>query len=238
MATWVNFCRTQQGFALDTKVSSGVTSLKITKAMSAAGRVNPLLLKEQSALTDERQVLELMDIQTTEDPTEFVLPIKLLNKGIGKKYSMYQLGIFADDPDSGEILYMICQTSTEEGEEIPSEAEQPGFTIQWNYKIKTADVSQVTVEVTEVGLLTIDEANRLYVNKEAFEEYSRADIDCGIWSEVSQVALHNLSAHTHLNLNVDGNTDSLDMVCSDDDLSEHVVNPNAHPNLNIDGNDN
>ena len=56
-----------------------------------------------------------------------MLPVKLSNEGIDLKYSMYQIGVFADDPDEGEILYMICQTSTEEGEEVPSEKRTARF---------------------------------------------------------------------------------------------------------------
>ena len=85
-----------------------------------------------------------------------MLPVKLSNEGIDLKYSMYQIGVFADDPDEGEILYMICQTSTEEGEEVPSEKKNsPLFSIQWNLKIKVSDTDDVVVQVAlDVGMIT------------------------------------------------------------------------------------
>lgn len=163
MATWIDFTRTNQGLALDAKLTGGTTPLRITKAMSASGKVSYMKLKEQTELTNPVQTLSILEKQYGEDNTSFVLPIKLLNTGLTTKYNMYQLGIFAEDPDLGEILYMICQTSTESGEEIPTEAEQPGFSIQWNHKIQFADATNVEVSVTEVGTLTQEEAAVTYL---------------------------------------------------------------------------
>ena len=163
MATWIDFTRTNQGLALDAKLTGGTTPLRITKAMSASGKVSYMKLKEQTELTNPVQTLSILEKQHGEDNTSFVLPIKLLNTGLTTKYNMYQLGIFAEDPDLGEILYMICQTSTESGEEIPTEADQPGFSIQWNHKIQIADATNVEVSVTEVGTLTQEEAAVTYL---------------------------------------------------------------------------
>lgn len=165
MATWVNFIRTNQGLNLDTKVAAGSTELTITKAMSASGKVNSTLLREQTALTNPQQTLALQNKQVIEGENAFILPVKLTNSGLSAGYSMFQLGIFAQDPDLGEILYMICQTSTESGEEIPKAADQPGFSIQWNLKIKISDAGSVTIEVSEVGSITQDEADARYSMK-------------------------------------------------------------------------
>lgn len=162
MATWINFIRTNQGLNLDTKVAAGSTELTITKAMSASGKVNSALLREQTALTNPQQTLALQNKQVIEGENAFILPVKLTNSGLSAGYSMFQLGIFAQDPDLGEILYMICQTSTESGEEIPKATDQPGFSIQWNLKIKISDAGSVTIEVSEVGGITEEQADARY----------------------------------------------------------------------------
>lgn len=166
MATWINFCRTEQGKALDAKLMSREEPLKITKAMSGAESVNPLLLSSLKELPSPRQTLMLSDKLFTDDPTEFILPIMLQNKGLTESYKMYILAIYAEDPDLGEIIYMVCQTTTEGGEEIPSEKAQPAFSIQWNHVIKTDDASKVTVEVPEAGLLTENVAEQRYAKIE------------------------------------------------------------------------
>ena len=162
MATWIDFIRTNKGLALDAKLISRTLPLTITKAMSGEGRVSPLLLREQTELALPKQILSLGEKQQTDDYAAIMLPVKLSNEGIDLKYSMYQIGVFADDPDEGEILYMICQTSTEEGEEVPSEKEQPAFSIQWNLKIKVSDTDDVVVQVADVGMITQDEADKRY----------------------------------------------------------------------------
>lgn len=170
MATWVNFCRTEQGKALDAKLVNGDMPLRFTKAMSGSEKVNPVLLPTITELPSPKQTLTLSDKLYTDDPTEFILPVMLQNKGLEEPYKMYTLALYARDPDLGEIIYMVCQTTTEEGEEIPSEVNQPAFSIQWNHVIKTADASQVTVEVPETGLLTESIAEQKYAKIEVVEK--------------------------------------------------------------------
>lgn len=237
MATWVNFIRTNQGLGLDAKLMGGTAPLRITKAMSGAGKVNPLLLREQTELTITKQVLDLDEKQDTGDPDSFILPVKLSNEALDAGYVMYQLGLFAEDPELGEILYMICQTSTIEGEAIPSESEQPAFTMQWNLKIKVSDAPGVTIQVSNVGMITHEEADQRYVSKYDFEVLKVSDIDCGSWEE-TPVTFHNASAFAHQNLSLDGNKNDADTVVADSELHLHEMDPNAHQNLNVDGNNN
>ncbi len=162
MATWVDFCRTEQGKALDAKLIERQLPLKITKAVSGAERVSPTALPALTELPAPKQILILSDKMKTDDPAEVILPVMLQNKGLTESYRMYLLAIYAEDPDLGEIIYMVCQTSGEEGEEIPKESLQPAFSIQWNYVIKVSDASKVTVEVPEAGILTEMVADQKY----------------------------------------------------------------------------
>lgn len=229
MATWIDFIRTNKGLALDAKLISRTLPLTITKAMSGEGRVSPLLLREQKELALPKQILSLGEKQQTDDYAAIMLPVKLSNEGIDLKYSMYQIGVFADDPDEGEILYMICQTSTEEGEEVPSEKEQPAFSIQWNLKIKVSDTDDVVVQVADVGMITQDEADLRYVQKDE-------DLDMGHFTDETPVMLHAASPNAHQNLNIDGNAGATSGL--DEGLATHLINPDAHQNLNVDGNNN
>lgn len=205
MATWINFCRTEQGKALDAKLMSREEPLKITKAMSGAESVNPLLLSSLKELPSPRQTLMLSDKLFTDDPTEFILPIMLQNKGLTESYKMYILAIYAEDPDLGEIIYMVCQTTTEGGEEIPSEKAQPAFSIQWNHVIKTDDASKVTVEVPEAGLLTENVAEQRYATKSHRHERAEIDglenldIDLGHFGDEAQIEVHNAAEYTRRN---------------------------------------
>lgn len=242
MATWVNFCRTEQGKALDAKLVNGDIPLRFTKAMSGSEKINPVLLPTLTELPGPKQTLTLSDKLYTGDPTEFILPVMLQNKGLAESYKMYILALYAEDPDLGEILYMVCQTTTEEGEEIPSEANQPAFSIQWNQTIKTADASKVTVEVPEAGLLTEHIADQKYALKDHRHDVYEIDglenlnIDLGYFDDETQLQSHNTSEYAHQNMILSGNDSEL--LASDEasDLQAHMTNPLAHSNLKVDGN--
>lgn len=177
MATWVDFCRTERGKALDAKLIEKQLPLKITKAVSGAEKVSPTALPALTELPAPKQTLILADKLKTDDPAEVILPVMLKNKGLTESYRMYILAIYAEDPDLGEIIYMVCQTSGEDGEEIPKESLQPAFSIQWNYVIKVSDVSKVTVEVPEAGLLTETVADQKYAAKDQI--YAGAEAPAG-----------------------------------------------------------
>lgn len=242
MATWVNFCRTEQGRVLDAKLVNGSIPLRFTKAMSGSEKINPVLLPTLTELPGAKQTLTLSDKLCTDDPTEVILPVMLQNKGLAESYKMYILGLYAEDPDLGEILYMVCQTTTEEGEEIPSETNQPAFSIQWNHVIKTADASKVVVEVPEAGLLTEHIADQKYALKSHrhdvydIEGFENLNIDLGYFDDETQLQSHNLSEYAHQNMVLNGN--EIETLASGEtsDLQTHMTDPLAHPNLKVDGN--
>ena len=242
MATWVNFCRTEQGKALDAKLVNGDMPLRFTKAMSGSEKVNPVLLPTITELPGSKQTLTLSDKLYTDDPTEFILPVMLQNKGLEESYKMYTLALYARDPDLGEIIYMVCQTTTEEGEEIPSEVNQPAFSIQWNHVIKTADASQVTVEVPEAGLLTEHIADQKYALKAHHHETTdihgieNLNIDLGHFDDESQLQIHSMEEYAHQNMTLNGNDSEAVAAGEASDLQAHMINPLAHPNIKVDGN--
>lgn len=174
MATWTNFCRTQQGKALDMKLISKEQSLRLTKAIAGAGRIDSAQLVSLVQQPEPKQQLVLLDKETNTDAAEITLPVLLTNKGLTESYHMQTLGIYAQDPDLGEILYMVSQTLAEEGEEIPTEAQQPAFSIQWNLCIKVSDTENVTVEVPQAGVLTELAADRRYAKAADFAELAES----------------------------------------------------------------
>lgn len=177
MATWMHFCRTQQGKNLDLKLMGGETPLTITKAMSGGERVSAAQLTALTALPSPKQQLTLSDRLMDESIAQMTLPILLTNAGLSESYRMYTLGIYAQDPDLGEILYMVSQTETEEGEEIPAETQQPAFSVQWNLCIKVSDAENITVEVPQAGVLTEAVADRRYAKLIDMETLSEALAD-------------------------------------------------------------
>ena len=102
MAEWSNATMTDIGADLQAKVNAGKTKLTFTKIKVGSGvnATNPL------ALTDV--------ISSKWETTNFVVKQEgkivsvdtfITNKGIKEAFRMSEIGLFANDPDKGEILY-------------------------------------------------------------------------------------------------------------------------------------
>ena len=102
MAEWSNATMTDVGAALQAKVNAGKTKLTFTKIKVGSGvnATNPL------ALTDV--------ISSKWETTNFVVKLEgkivsvdtvITNTGIHEAFRMSEIGLFAQDPDKGEILY-------------------------------------------------------------------------------------------------------------------------------------
>ncbi len=121
---------TAAGTALKAKTEAGLGDipLTITRIMAASGQsADPLHL---TALTEERQAFTVKRQES--DGANTVITVELINDRAGGGYPLTQIGIFALDPDEGEILYRISQY--ERPLWVPSPAErrwvyEPTFTI-------------------------------------------------------------------------------------------------------------
>ena len=117
MAEWSNATMTDVGAALQAKVNAGKTKLTFTKIKVGSGvnATNPL------ALTDV--------ISSKWETTNFVVKIEgkivsvdtvITNTGIHEAFRMSEIGLFAQDPDKGEILYAYL--TDPEPDRMPAES--------------------------------------------------------------------------------------------------------------------
>lgn len=166
MATWGTNTKTMKGLALDQKLLASSLPLKLKAAVSGAGKVNPTQLMRQTEVLEPKQVLEMRPPKLIdgEVPTAEI-PIMLTNKGLSEEYTLYQVGIYAEDPDEGDILYIIGQSDISSGEIVPAEAEMPGYSITWNFAINVSKASSVEVMINEAGKLTLSQADERYAMK-------------------------------------------------------------------------
>lgn len=164
MNVWRNAVITDNGLNLLAKLTQG-SSLTITRAVSGKGFVSPDLLGKQTEVAEPAQELKFL---TAYYPKvgECALPVLLSNEGLAEGYKTTQIGVFANDPDNGEILYLILQTvSADIGTIIPSEEEMPGYTAEWKLFFQYGQADNVIV--------TTDPANM--VSRAELEEYIKAE---------------------------------------------------------------
>lgn len=146
MNVWSNAVLTDKGRALLAKLTQGNT-LDITKAITGAGFVTPGLLREQTAVSIPKQELNAGPVAYPETG-RCDLPLNLTNEGLEAGYEATQVGVFANDPDEGEILFFISQSiSADTGTTIPSESEMPGYCAEWTFRLQYGQADSVNVTV-------------------------------------------------------------------------------------------
>ena len=117
MAEWSNATMTDVGAALQAKVNAGKTKLTFTKIKVGSGvnATNPL------ALTDV--------ISSKWETTNFAVKLEgkivsvdtvITNTGVHEAFRMSEIGLFAQDPDKGEILYAYL--TDPEPDRMPAES--------------------------------------------------------------------------------------------------------------------
>lgn len=159
MNIWSNAVMTKAGLNLQAKLLAGST-LTITKAMTGAGTVPVEDLADQTALTTPKQTINIRSIAA---PTagEAALTCYLTNDTQNTSYTVTQVGVFAQDPDLGEILYFIVQADTGEGLIVPSDTEMPGFTAEWTFYFSIGQAESVNVTVSPANTISQLQAEQM-----------------------------------------------------------------------------
>ena len=172
MAAWTYACKTIQGMDLDMKILSrpGIP-LKITRGMTGAGKVNPTQLVSLTDVADPVQEVELHKIAEYPGENKVMLPVMLKNSGVTARYSMYQLGLYAEDPDKGEILYLILQSDGPE--EVPAEDEMKDFTLEWYLTLSVSNTENVEIVLDETGHATLGDLAAVENRVAVIEEFNR-----------------------------------------------------------------
>lgn len=152
MNIWENAVLTDKGTSLQAKLVDGQT-LHITKVVSGGAKVPVVNLRQQTNVTDGGKEITLQPVRIEGDKT--VLPVLLENTDLEEGYDLWQVGIYAQDPEEGEILYCLAQAS--EAKQIPSAKEGPGFSVTWDFVIKTSNTAPFEVDVNSVGLVSIEQ---------------------------------------------------------------------------------
>ena len=165
----------------------------------------PVNLRQQTQITDERQEITLQPVRTEDGKA--VIPVLLENTEVKESYELHQVGFYAQDPEEGEILYCIAQTS--EGKKIPSAAESPGFSITWNFCFQNSDTAPFEVVLDSAGLVGIEQHKKLLdsvneiknrINELSSELNKKADstvVSQGLAGKANQTDLNTLSSQVN-----------------------------------------
>lgn len=153
---------TRQGLALQAKVAAGGT-IEFTKVKTGAGMVDPVLMQNQTDVSQPVQEFpfNMEPLFNKKGEGEVILNVLLVNDEVTSSYDCYQLGIFAIDPDDGEILYAIIQG--EKPLPIPVPDSLADWTAEFNIYLQYGNADNVNIVVDAAGVLTKYVADNYYM---------------------------------------------------------------------------
>lgn len=93
---------TTKGLALTAKTAAGAC-LRVSRVVGGSGHTTDVL--NAAALPEIRQTLTVGEACCTGDTA--VLPVTLAAVELETSYTLTELGVYAEDPDEGEILYCV-----------------------------------------------------------------------------------------------------------------------------------
>lgn len=171
MAEWSNATMTDVGADLQAKVNAGKTKLTFTKIKVGSGvnATNPL------ALTDV--------ISPKWETTNFVVKQEgkivsvdtfITNTGIHEAFRMSEIGLFAQDPDKGEVLYAYL--TDPEPDRMPAEGGSVVVSQELTIGMVFSNTGNVSLTVNMGALVTHEQLERHNSDEHAHDKRFNAII--------------------------------------------------------------
>lgn len=154
---------TDKGKALLAKLAEGST-LEITEAVSGSGTVDTTLLAQQTTVATPQQTVTIQPVAYPGEK-QCKLPITIRNDGLTTSYTATNIGVFANDPDEGKILFFLA-AAVGPGTSIVAEKLQPGYSADFEFYVGFGNADGVSV--------TVDPSNS--VTQEGLENYVATEL--------------------------------------------------------------
>lgn len=149
---------TTKGLALLAKAQGGLTTITLTKAATGDGSYSPGEdITQRTALKNQKQEFSLNTVTVQNETNVYVKFIitnyKSEHEYLTQGYYIKEIGIFATDPDEGEILYAIATAKENEWDYLPS----------YDSLLPSTITVDMMIEVTNADSVTIEMPNRMYL---------------------------------------------------------------------------
>jgi hypothetical protein len=153
MANWIGLVLTNKGRALQAKVEAGIT-LALTKMKIGDGTISSgESLEALTDLVQPRQNISITSCTPLETGVCAVTGL-ITNANVTTGFSVRELGLYATDPDVGEILYAITTDS------VPDYLQATGgatvISEQFTLNIAFSNTNTVTALIDSTVLATVD----------------------------------------------------------------------------------
>ena len=152
MPNWSGLILTQQGRQLQAKVEAG-TKLVITKLKLGSGVLpEGKQMEELRDLVTPKQNVGIATIEAQNDGT-CKLSATISNTGLAAGYYVRELGVFATDPDKGEILYLVANDSAPDY--LPAEGGATVVSQEFAVYVSASNTDNVVAQIDAGALATM-----------------------------------------------------------------------------------
>lgn len=142
---------TTKGIALLAKAQAGECAITLTKAATGSGSYSddddP---QNQTELKNQVQEFALSAVSVQNDTNVYVKFIitnyPSEDEALEEGYYIKEIGLFANDPDDGEILYAIATAVENQWDYLPSYNDLMATTITVEFLTEVANAEEVTIE--------------------------------------------------------------------------------------------
>ena len=140
-----NFKKTQLTALGEALVGKAGTDIVFTKVEVGSGTYNDS--DSVSEATTLRSPVQTVNISSVAHKSDTVINMKFLisNKEVKKSYLLTEIGIYAQDPDVGEILYALCYAIPQDSQEV----------LAYNGEFVSSIIMSVNIQISGSAKVTI-----------------------------------------------------------------------------------
>ena len=150
MSNWQGFKRTKLGQNLQAKIDAGLTKFKITKLGIGDGSYQGNV-ENMIALSNKKQDLNVSKIEVSENVIK--IQTTITNTGVTEKYQMTEIGIFATDPEMGEILYAVMTDPNPDT--MPAAGSATVVKKTWTFNLIVDNTGDALAVIDSTSLITV-----------------------------------------------------------------------------------
>ena len=154
MSNWSSYQFTRKGEQLRAKVEAGKCKLTLTKIKIGNGSVTLGDIKDMNDLKSPQLVLGISSCAVSAEDDRVCEVVGIASSSnVENAFSVTEMGLYANDPDVGEILYLVeIDTSPDD---MPNKNAQSPVTLTYQIELVTSNTANVTVMASPAGLVTV-----------------------------------------------------------------------------------
>lgn len=173
MANWQGFILTEKGLNLQAKINAGLATLNFTKISIGSGS------SSSSSLTDlVKREKDLTIASCTVDGSTVKLVSTLTNTGITKPFKERELGLFATDPNDGEIMFAYMMDP--DPDTMPAEGSTTVVSKRMTLNLTFSNTGNVSAVLDSGQLVTFADI-KTATNDAEFDDNSDSKITSTSW---------------------------------------------------------